>query len=152
MWHLDCGTGFCRENTAMGDVINTIVPAAQYSIPFSFGAYVKTPSTRKIEYELKTNVYANTFYPICTDSLGGGLCDVYQQADPTASTDYSHTLRWGGITVTNQYGTPVAFTVNSTSGFNYAQAAVVPVPAAVWLFGSGLLGLIGVARRKARTA
>ena len=27
---------------------------------------------------------------------------------------------------------------------------VVPVPAAVWLFGSGLIGLIGVARRKAR--
>ena len=26
--------------------------------------------------------------------------------------------------------------------------AVVPVPAAVWLFGSGLLGLIGIARRK----
>ena len=25
---------------------------------------------------------------------------------------------------------------------------VVPVPAAVWLFGSGLLGLVGVARRK----
>ena len=28
-------------------------------------------------------------------------------------------------------------------------ASVVPVPAAAWLFGSGLLGLIGVARRKA---
>ena len=28
--------------------------------------------------------------------------------------------------------------------------AVVPVPPAVWLFGSGLLGLIGVARRKLR--
>ena len=27
-------------------------------------------------------------------------------------------------------------------------AAAVPVPAAVWLFGSGLLGLVGVARRK----
>ena len=27
--------------------------------------------------------------------------------------------------------------------------ATVPVPAAVWLFGSGLLGLVGVARRKA---
>jgi len=26
--------------------------------------------------------------------------------------------------------------------------AVVPVPAAVWLFGSGLLGLVAVARRK----
>ena len=29
-------------------------------------------------------------------------------------------------------------------------ASVVPVPAAVWLFGSGLLGLVGVARRKSR--
>ncbi|MDH3948456.1 MAG: VPLPA-CTERM sorting domain-containing protein [Gammaproteobacteria bacterium] len=28
-------------------------------------------------------------------------------------------------------------------------SAVVPIPAATWLFGSGLLGLIGVARRKA---
>ena len=33
--------------------------------------------------------------------------------------------------------------------FTLDQAAVVPVPAAVWLFGSGLVGLIGVARRKA---
>ena len=30
-------------------------------------------------------------------------------------------------------------------------AVATPIPAAVWLFGSGLIGLIGVARRKART-
>ena len=44
---------------------------------------------------------------------------------------------------------------NKTSG-GYAWAvqsgdvgaAVVPIPAAVWLFGSGLLGLVGFARRK----
>jgi len=30
----------------------------------------------------------------------------------------------------------------------YAAPSVVPVPAAVWLFGSGLLGLAGMARRK----
>jgi hypothetical protein len=29
------------------------------------------------------------------------------------------------------------------------QRSIVPIPAAVWLFGSGLIGLIGVARRKA---
>ncbi len=29
-----------------------------------------------------------------------------------------------------------------------AAASAIPVPAAVWLFGSGLLGLVGVARRK----
>ena len=31
---------------------------------------------------------------------------------------------------------------------NFDFVAPVPVPAAVWLFGSGLLGLVGVARRK----
>ena len=34
------------------------------------------------------------------------------------------------------------------AGIDNCRASVVPVPAAVWLFGSGLLGLIGVARRK----
>ena len=37
----------------------------------------------------------------------------------------------------------------SQYGIEISQV-VVPVPAAVWLFGSGLLGLIGVARRKIR--
>ena len=40
---------------------------------------------------------------------------------------------------------------NPISGFvdTFGSAsAVIPVPAAVWLFGSGLLGLVGVARRR----
>ena len=43
------------------------------------------------------------------------------------------------------------FSANSASSYSMsitAAATVVPVPAAVWLFGSGLLGLVGVARRK----
>jgi len=39
------------------------------------------------------------------------------------------------------------FSANFTPG-PAGPAAVIPVPAAVWLFGSGLLGLVGVARRK----
>jgi hypothetical protein len=41
--------------------------------------------------------------------------------------------------------------VNLISGFidsNGTGETLVPVPAAVWLFGSGLLGLVGLARRK----
>ena len=34
------------------------------------------------------------------------------------------------------------------SHITFYNSGVVPVPAAVWLFGSGLLGLVGVARRK----
>jgi len=39
----------------------------------------------------------------------------------------------------------------ATAGSNVAGklGAAVPVPAAVWLFGTGLIGLVGVARRKA---
>ena len=33
-------------------------------------------------------------------------------------------------------------------GFDNFNTSTVPIPAAVWLFGSGLIGLIGVARRK----
>jgi hypothetical protein len=42
--------------------------------------------------------------------------------------------------------------LESTSEFDltitFGVATVVPIPAAVWLFGSGLLGLVGMARRK----
>jgi len=39
--------------------------------------------------------------------------------------------------------------INCGAGTSHVSAyGVVPVPAAVWLFGSGLLGLVGIARRK----
>lgn len=40
--------------------------------------------------------------------------------------------------------------INNTTGNWYIEgtASVVPLPAAVWLMGSGLLGLIGLARRR----
>ena len=38
------------------------------------------------------------------------------------------------------------------TGTDACQVAAVPVPAAVWLFGSGLLGLVGIARRKKRSS
>ena len=39
-----------------------------------------------------------------------------------------------------------------SANFNFSTTSAVPVPAAVWLFGSGLLGLVGVARRKKAAA
>ena len=38
--------------------------------------------------------------------------------------------------------------IHSDATVNYVPFSPVPVPAAVWLFGSGLLGLVGMARRK----
>jgi len=51
----------------------------------------------------------------------------------------------GGTTATV---TPVMQATLSASGLSFSSIAAVPVPAAVWLLGSGLLGLAGVSRRK----
>lgn len=73
------------------------------------------------------------------------------EADGVA--DLGNTIAWGGITelrdANGQLITDFS-AISATSGFDYRNAYVsaVPIPAAVWLFGSGLLGLIGVARRK----
>ena len=62
-------------------------------------------------------------------------------------TDKSQDVTTGGsfeFTLLNGESNPIAGFVDT---FGEATA-VIPVPAAVWLFGSGLLGLVGVARRK----
>ena len=48
--------------------------------------------------------------------------------------------------VTQLYGN---IDIDATTGVvSYSAVSAVPVPAAVWLFGSGLMGLVGVARRR----
>ena len=61
-----------------------------------------------------------------------GHCTAEQQIDPADDT----------LGFANQY-TQWEFDVSVSDG-----PAPIPVPAAVWLFGSGLLGLVGVGRRK----
>ena len=58
------------------------------------------------------------------------------------SGDLKWTGLWGMLTLANS---------NVVGTFSLAPAAV-PVPAAVWMFGSGLLGLLGIARKKAAIA
>ena len=55
----------------------------------------------------------------------------------------------GGIILSNSGFTGFASDFINTPFTGVADTGtVVPVPAAVWLFGSGLLGLIGIARRR----
>lgn len=61
------------------------------------------------------------------------------------------TLNGTGTLTGNGFIPTAAVWTFSTSSLNSYSLDItaVPVPAAVWLFGSGLLGLVGIARRKA---
>jgi len=150
-WQLDsCATdgSSCRVKSVTGSVTYSYSPlASQYEIPFAFYAQSGIPFELGYWLEVQGNV-SDSFGP-CIDSLGGGQCDVYQQTTPGIFEYYSHTLLWNGLNVSLSGfgGTPVAYTVTSASGFDFALPASVPLPAAGWLFGSGLLGLAGVRRK-----
>ena len=68
----------------------------------------------------------------------------------TATTDGSgnFSATWTALVVGGPFNGQIGnWTLNGT-----AAAAVIPVPAAAWLMGSGLLGLVGVARRRRKAA
>lgn len=50
--------------------------------------------------------------------------------------------------ITNQQIATIEYTKTDFHAFAFMAPAEVPVPAAAWLFGSGLLGLAGIAKRK----
>lgn len=73
--------------------------------------------------------------------------------DATGRASLGNTIAWGGIVdLRDANGALITdfSALSATSGFDYANAYVsaVPVPTAAWLFGTGLLGLVGMAQRK----
>ena len=55
---------------------------------------------------------------------------------------------WSSLAASDAYATGGFYESLPVSWLLYRDTAVIPVPAAVWLFGSGLVGLVVVARRK----
>jgi hypothetical protein len=74
-----------------------------------------------------------------------------------AGYDLGHSLYWAGISeLRDADGNLITdFSLVSDSGTDYRQSFVpvsaVPVPAAVWLFGSGLVGLLGFNRKRSQS-
>jgi hypothetical protein len=54
--------------------------------------------------------------------------------------------------VTTGTGVTVTLSANvwslTTTSLTFAAPAAVPLPAAVWMFGAGLMGMLGLTRRK----
>lgn len=77
----------------------------------------------------------------------------FNNGAPTAVTGYGQVALYSAI-APNGSGYSVAgagYVTLSASGLSYSTSAV-PLPPAVWLLGSGLLGLAGISRRKSAKA
>ncbi|MCP4002419.1 MAG: hypothetical protein GY727_16075 [Gammaproteobacteria bacterium] len=78
-----------------------------------------------------------------TATIGTYTFDTLGSAGSTISLDLGDALPYLG-SFFNLNPSPLKF----TPAFNGAEVSVVPIPAAVWLFSSGLIGLFGVARKR----
>ncbi len=90
----------------------------------------------------------NFSVPITLGSLTSGQIAYIAEIEADTGNAASYTTALGidpSITITGLYS---GVTISSTSGANYI--APVALPAATWMFGSGLLGLLSVACRKRR--
>ena len=164
------GIGFTDANyviTGTGDTDNriTLIPDVftQYSITHSTATIaIDGVETAFITQPTRT-VYDTSSIPIAYKgvsleaeyasffllfSLGG---EEFPQWDMLSSITMSGLggIRWATAGVTTDMGLLFIddmFNVPATF-----QAAVVPIPPAVWLFGSGLIGLVAMARRRTQS-
>lgn len=94
----------------------------------------------------------NPFTPVTNLlEIGGWTLDLSTLIIDPASTTANLKLSGTGVLTGGGYDPTAAtwrLSTTSTGGSYSMSITAVPVPAAVWLFGSGLIGLIGIARRK----
>ena len=90
---------------------------------------------------------------------GGNLSAVLSEwTDSNAGTDFSTNgdtpTEWflnggNGIYYNNFDGIDLTNVANMLTATSWQNASAVPVPAAVWLMGSGLIGLVGLRKKRA---
>jgi hypothetical protein len=144
---------------------NTGVTVGLGMFVFGSGPAQSDPSYVPVSGGIGTLDYTHTFttqftYGVPIDFqifLTGGSVLYGLDSDDTFRSsmfDLSNTAVMNAVIVKDTIGNEVSFAIETASSaalfYELApQAAVVPVPAAVWLLGSGLVGLLGLRRRQA---
>ena len=91
----------------------------------------------------------NVFWNGGNIDMGTGADAVVACNDGNAcAAGSAYTLDYNAVVPSGGFA-GVAYLLHLEGVVGTGAVSAVPVPAAVWLFGSGLLGLVGVARRKA---
>ena len=102
-------------------------------VPLIFTAFSGIPFTLYMQLDAEASASVLSFD--ATTGNGGNA---------GATSDFSQTLLWGGISgVTDSQGNPITdWTVTSDSGFDYSQPATEPEPSTLLLLGISMAGLL----------
>jgi hypothetical protein len=111
-------------------------------------------------YQAGGSVYnlGDVNYGVWGNGTGGGThgsTNLYGTGLDQSGVALDQQVTLYGVTGNNSPGKLQSYVLGSNltlSSAGVLSVSSVPLPAAVWLFGSGLLGLIGVGRRKAAAA
>lgn len=140
-------TGLTSVTTNIGQVATTFAPSCTTAgcSTFAIDNYLLTTLTDTLNKGVTTGLSTS-------QALGGTLEMMYitqTGTNPGAATAAGYDF------FDNAYGRAV-WSLSSAGQLTYSIAGApvseVPVPAALWLFGSGLLGLVGIGRRKSVAA
>jgi hypothetical protein len=95
------------------------------------------------------------FGNITINSITSSLSGISLGSIPIPGTSFSNFVNVAKVDLSD-FGiglgdsiSSLSLAVTGSSSEYAAFGAIIPIPAAAWLFGSGLLGLIGIARKKA---
>lgn len=122
-----------------------------------------TPSADAIGYNCTGSEMGHLFYNELGATAGTSVLTTGNPTELAKFTNIQSHGYWSSTQFAANPGNAWVFGTSSGLQFSASQAnnnqyyawavrngdvAVVPVPAAIWLFGSGLIGLIGIAKRK----
>jgi hypothetical protein len=127
------GTDLIRNGNIIYNVFSA-TPASD-GLSFSSGTLNQGPAPLAV-----TTLNTKTLCTVGTDCIGNPLSGGYPFTDDSIAGSPMIDGPFTGLNVNFDIGSGHSMTVLSVSS--------VPLPGAVWLLGSGLLGLVGISRRK----
>ena len=108
------------------------------------------PASRSFDLTVASSVYNSNISQDYTYLIGDSSDSVTFAAGQTVTIDLGANglldITPNSVATINSTGGTTAFAINGT--FLLHDVPAIPIPPTVWLFGSGLLGLVGMARRK----